>query len=492
MRIDGANVRLGLGIFFIGACNVLAFAPFGAWWLAPLTLAGLFLAWQQVPKQRGLHGFLYGLGLYATGTHWIYISLHDHGGMPMGLGLIALLGFAGFVALMPMVAGLMSRRLSQKPLHTLFAFPFAWTLLEWTRTWFCTGFPWLAEGYSQVPNSPLAGWIPLFGVYGASLAVSLLAALFAYTYLHRSWRVFVVLSVLVVGGGAFLQHQEFVTPVGKATAVTLIQGNVPQDDKFDPQELKASLERYLSMAQESSDPLIILPESAIPLVYSDIPEAYLSLMRAVGLRNHGDVLVGLFDDPKPDEIHNTMMSLGVSETTRYYKHHLVPFGEFIPMQSLIGPLMDRLLKMPIGSQASGPPGQGLMRLSLGPLAMNICYEDAFGEEIIPVVPDAEFLVNVSNDAWFGPRIGPEQHLQMAATRSLETGREMARVTNTGITAFIDHRGHIVSRAPQEQASSLRGTVSHFTGTTPFVRWSNRPVVLLCVLGLGLLLLSKRD
>lgn len=482
-----------------GAGSVASFAPFSCWYLLPLLLAILFRTWLLVPERRAGTGFAYGLGLFTVGVHWIYISLHDHGGMPAPIAGLALLGFAAFCALIPAVAGALSRRLPPaSPARTaLLTLPAAWTLLEWSRTWFCTGFPWLAAGYSQVPG-PLAIWLPWGGVYTASLLVAMLAGALALislpapsaadgggpsdpqARLRARWQALGT-GVMLAGLTLLARLPAFTQPIGHPVRFALIQGNIAQDEKFDPVHLAEGLHRYLTLAQASSARLIVLPESAVPLLHDDVSPDYLDALRAIGQRNGGDLLVGMFDEPRPGEIHNSMFSLGQARQQVYRKHHLVPFGEFIPLGGLVAPIMNALLAMPIGSQAAGPLGQGTMAVAGQQVAMDICYEDAFGEEIITALPAATLLVNVSNDAWFGMAVGPEQHLQMAQARSLETGREMLRTTNTGVTALIGANGVVLQRAPKGEVAVLEGLVQGRSGTTPFVRMGNHGVVVLCLL-----------
>ncbi len=485
-----------------GASLVLAFAPFNLWWLAPVPLALLFRLWWCMPKQAITLGWCFGLGLFTVGAHWIYISLHDHGGMPALVAGIALLGFAGFCALIPAAAGLLGRRLDGGNVDrtTLLVLPAAWTLFEWTRTWFCTGFPWLAIGYSQVPDSPLSAWLPLGGVYTASLCAALIAGALANLSLRvlpatgadastslgptsaitRTWPAVGVLAGVAVMT-ALVTPLQFTHPDGLPVSVALLQGNIPQEDKFNAGHIGAGLRLYRDLADASHARLIVMPESAVPLLRDDVPEGYLDSLAAIARRNGGDLLVGMFDEPLPGEIHNSMFSLGQSPGRVYRKHHLVPFGEFIPLGGLVAPVMDALLKMPIGSQAAGPLGQGVMAVAGQRVAMDICYEDAFGEEIITALPAATLLVNVSNDAWFGMAVGPEQHLQMAQARSLETGRVMLRTTNTGVTALIGPDGRVIDRVRKGVVATLEGQAQGRTGSTPFVRWGNLPLVWLSIL-----------
>jgi len=290
---------------------------------------------------------------------------------------------------------------------------------------------------------------------------------------------------IVLLSGSALSMLEWSHETGEPLSEAILQGNIPQDNKFSPEHLDAGLRRYAELANSTQAKLIVTPESAIPLLLQDVPPAYWEGLRNIALRNHGDILVGVFNETKPGEIHNSMISLGESPTQHYQKHHLVPFGEFIPLASVISPVMDFVLKMPIGNQSGGAIGQGVMKVAGQSIAMDICYEDAFGEEIISALPEATLLVNVSNDAWFGMDVGPEQHLQMAQARALETARPMIRATNTGVSAVISANGTVLLRAPKGEVALLEGTIQGRSGTTPFVQMGNLGLVLLCLSGLFL-------
>ncbi len=489
--VSGRRVRLGwrLACLALGCASVAGFAPWFVWPLVPLGLAGLFLIWRSAPLARVDSGFCFGLGLFTAGVHWIYISLHDHGDMPALLAACALLGFAALNAGIPALAGWLSSRLGRdgRPAPVadlLLIMPAAWTLLEWVRSWLLTGFPWLSAGYSQIPDGPWAGLAALGGIYLCSLALALVAGALATVATLRDWRALLLLPALWLPA-AWSAHTSWTSPSGPPLTVALLQGNVAQDDKFDPAHLRDALRAYRDMAAASRARLIITPETGLALFRDELPEGYLDSLRAIGVRNGGDVLAGLFDETRRGVYQNTMTSLGTHPAQNYRKHHLVPFGEFIPLKPLIQPLMNLVLRMPIGDQGASPLGQRPLALAGEQVAVDICYEDAFGDEIIAALPSATLLVNVSNDAWFGSQVGPEQHLQIAQARALESGRAMARATNTGVTALIDADGRVLARAPKDTRTTLEGLLQGRQGATPYVRLGNGPVVALCVLMLAI-------
>jgi apolipoprotein N-acyltransferase len=265
-----------------------------------------------------------------------------------------------------------------------------------------------------------------------------------------------------------------------------LQGNVSQDIKFREEMLPQMLRSYLELARSSKAKLIILPESAFPIFRHELPEDYLALLTAHARANGGDLLYGIFEyEDQTRSIYNTVMSTGTSAQQTYRKHHLVAFGEFIPLKALIGWIYEDLLNMPLADQTAGPARQAPLNAAGQKIAVDICYEDAFGAEIIRPLPAATLLVNVSNDGWFGRSLGPQQHLQIAQARALETGRYLLRATNTGVTAIINARGVVLQRAPEFVTTKLEGSVQGYTGATPYVRWGNYPIVCLSALALML-------
>jgi apolipoprotein N-acyltransferase len=350
-------------------------------------------------------------------------------------------------------------------------------------------------GYSQVPDSPLAGYAPLVGVYGVSFLLALIAALLAWSASLRgrlAQRAWALVAIVVIGvGGQALRGVDWTTPDGAPTTVALLQGNIPQDMKWQPEITLETLETYARLAAASPAQLIVLPETALPLFESDLPEAYRDSLIALGRRNGGDVLTGLPTGSLSGAYYNSVVSFGSAPTQRYHKVHLVPFGEFIPLKAIWGWVIE-VLHIPLSDFARGETTQTPLVIGGQRVAANICYEDAFGEEIIRQLPEASVLVNVSNMAWFGDSFAPWQHAQMSQMRALETGRMVLRSTNTGVTAIIDAQGRMLASLPPFTSGSLSGEIQGYAGSTPFVRWGNMPVLALWgVLGAGLLLAGVR-
>jgi apolipoprotein N-acyltransferase len=433
---------------------------------------------------------------------WVFVSLSVYGGMAAWLAALATFLFCAFLALFPAAVGALQtypkghQRWRLLPtLRLLLLIPFAWGGMEWVRGWIFTGFPWLVMGYSQVPASPLAGYAPLVGVYGVSFLLALIAALLAWSVTTRgllAQRAWAAVAILALGvGGQALRGVAWTTPEGAPTSVALLQGNIPQDMKWQPEKTRATLEAYLRMAAASPAQLIVLPETALPLFEADLPEAYRGELTFLGRQNGGDVLAGLPTGSPYGAYYNSVTSFGSAPSQRYHKVHLVPFGEYIPLKAVWGWVI-QVLHIPLSDFARGAVDQRPLAIGGQRVAANICYEDGFGEEIIRQLPEASVLVNVSNLAWFGDSFAPWQHAQMSQMRALETGRMMLRATNTGVTAIIDAQGHLVAHLPLFTAGSLSGEIQGYAGSTPYVRWGNTPVLVLWgVLGAGLLLAGLR-
>ncbi|MFN7086710.1 MAG: apolipoprotein N-acyltransferase [Burkholderiales bacterium] len=505
MAISSAPVissRPGIALcsaFALGALTVAGFAPFSLFALPILTLALLMHLWQiqATPRRAAAVGFAFGLGLFLAGVSWVYVSLHDFGAMPAALAALATLLFCAYLALFPALTGYCFAKTRWRGWAGPVLFvPALWTLLEWVRGWLFTGFPWLAIGYSQVPASPLAGYAPVLGLYGVSLATAASAGL-----LVASWRPLAscfrnegagtkaqgkpahprflhpgALALAVLGfGGWGLKQIEWTQPVGAPVEISLLQGNIPQDLKWREDHIRATLDGYRRMVEASTSRLIILPETALPLFVHDVPPGYLQQLAAHARKNNGDVLIGVPERLAGGDYYNSVLSFGTAATQSYRKSHLVPFGEYIPLRPLLGGIV-AVLAIPLQDFSRGAQTQQPLAVAGQSVAINICYEDAFGEEIIRQVPQATLLVNVSNVAWFGRSIAPRQHLQISQTRALETGRYMLRATNTGVTAVIDHRGRVARSAPEFTTATVTHPVQGYRGETPYVRRGNYGVL----------------
>ena len=475
-----------------GALTVAGYAPLAVLPLPFLTLAGLLLLWRSAATPRAAFGtgFAFGAGLFGVGVSWVYVSLHDFGMMPAPLAAMGTLAFCAILALYPAAAGWCLARLQFGRLASaLFAFPALWTLFEWLRGWIFTGVSWLGLGYSQV-DSPLAGFAPVVGTYGVSFVTALCAGLLVVvvTGSGKARLAGGVALVLAFGLGQLLKQIDWTSPQGAPLKVALLQGNIPQDLKFQADRYAATLAIYKRLVEASEGRLIVLPETAVPRFLDAVDPGYLRDIARIAVERRADVLIGVPIRDPDGRYFNSVISVGTSPSQRYDKSHLVPFGEFVP------PGFSWIVKtfaIPLTDFSLGQENPKPLALAGQLVAPNICWEDAFGEEIIRQLPQATLLVNVSNVAWFGDSLAPAQHLQISRMRALETGRTMLRATNTGVTAIIDPRGRVVARLPQFTEGILTGEVQGYAGASPYVKSGNTPIVLVCVVPLGALVFTRR-
>ncbi len=473
-----------------GAVTVFGFAPFHFALLPIVALATLFWLWQRAaqPRAAAALGFAFGAGLFGAGASWVYVALETFGGMPAPIAFVATTGWVAYLSLWPALAGWVAARFTRREsVARARAAAGAWTLTEWLRGFGFTGFPWLSMGYAELLPSgatPLAGFAPVGGVFLVSLAVVLSAAMLAVAIARladgvpRMSAFFVMTVVALFAGGALLLQLRWTVPYGSPMTVSLVQGNVAQTLKFDPDFRERNFALYTALARKARGRLVVLPESAFPVFADEVPESVLQQLVDIGGARDGDVLFGLFtlDPPLPGDdgprYYNSVVSLGASSPQLYRKHHLVPFGETIPAKPLVGWLINRVLAIPLADQTPGPANPAPFAVAGQRVAVNICYEDAFGAELIGPARAATMLVNVTNDAWYGRSIAARQHNQIAAMRALETGRPMLRATNTGITSAIDHDGRVLAELPWFERGILEVEVAGRQGETPYLRWGD--------------------
>jgi len=486
-------------VLLAGASMPLAFAPFSLYPVAFFSLAILYISWLGISARRAfIRGGLFGIGMFGFGVTWIFISIHEYGYVSLGLSL-ALTGlFVLVLSFFPALSAYLAVRLHNacffrsRHLSMVLIYPAMWVLVEWVRGWFLTGFPWLNLGYSQI-DSPLAAFAPVLGVYGVSYLVALTSVLLVATLIHNNGgirgyylTVCVLVWVLVAGMGKI----HWTSAVDSPLTVSLVQGNIPQEIKWLPSMRDPTIELYTRLSSEHWDSdLIIWPETAIPLFYGQaLP--YLENLEKLARQHGTDMLVGLvYQEAGAKQYYNSMVSVG-GQPGVYHKHHLVPFTEYLPLSGMLQAFI-KILDVPMSDFTPGELGQPPLTLAGQKIGISICYEDAFGEEVIRALPEATILVNVSNDAWFGGSIAPQQHVEIARMRALETGRYLLRATNTGITAVIDPQGDFAAVAPQFKEYVLTTSIVPMAGATPYVRFGNIPILLLNVMILlGVFLVSR--
>jgi apolipoprotein N-acyltransferase len=480
-----------------GALAVFSFAPL-SWW--PLQIVSLaLLLWlslgQNRPRRSALIGWCFSLGWMVAGTHWLYISLHDYGGMPAPIAAAAVLLLSAAMALyaaIAMATGTWLRlRCALSPATTLLlVYPPLWALGEWLRNWVATGFPWIVSGYAHV-NSPLAGYAPVLGVYGLGWLAVLLAACLVLAFGPRR-KLALTLGASVMALGLALNQLAWTENNGGPISVRLLQGNVPQEMKFNPERTNDTLALYHEMLTEARADLIATPETALPLMAHALPPDYLELLSSFARQSKSNLLVGVPVSDHPGAYANSLLGFnaaGAPQPYRYDKHHLVPFGEFIPPGFR---WFVELMNIPLGDFTRGAPVQAPFEAAGQWILPNICYEDLFGEEIADQIaasyfsgrPQATMLLNVSNIAWFGDSIALPQHLQISQMRALEMRRPMLRATNTGATAVVDARGRVQAQLAPFTFGVLSAQVQGMRGWTPYILFGNTLVLTAALLVLG--------
>ncbi len=478
-----------------GAVLPFAFAPVAWFPLALVSLALLFFCWLDVtPRRAWRRGYLFGLGQFGVGVSWVYVAIHVFGHTGVLLAAFLTTLFVAFLALFPALLGYLVTRnfLGTENKKILLAFPAGWALFEWLRGWVFSGFPWLNIGYSQI-DAPLAGFAPVLGVYGVSWITAFSAALLIFLPLAGKGARAKALAAaaLLWGGGALLGGVEWTQPLDAPLKVSLVQGNIPQDIKWQPEQRQRTLDLYAALTRQRwGDDLIVWPEAALTVFYHEVADNYLARLGEVARARGTDLIIGLsVADLETRHYYNSMMSLGSSEGF-YFKRHLVPFGDYVPFEKWLRGLI-RFFDLPMSGYSPGPKEQTLLTAAGYKVGASICYEDVFGEEIVQGLPEAALLVNGTNNAWYGDSFAPHQALQMSRMRALETGRYVLRATTNGISAIIDERGKIIARSPQFETYVVTDEAQPRRGATPYVRWGNYPVLAALLLLFAWLLFPRK-
>ena len=497
------NKRYYLYSLIAGASMVFSLAPFNFFPVAYFSLAALFYLLIH-SNDRILNvklSWAFGIGLFGAGASWVFQSMYAFAQAPFLLAALFTFLFVLALALQIALFGLISSYFKKcsPAAKLLFVYPAAWVLIEWTRGWLFTGFPWLYVGHSQIDT-----WFAHFAPVGGSLMVSWVVAIIAGalvvifipqntgSVLRNKRTAGICVITFLVSTAWYLSTKVWVVFEGETLKVSLLQGNIAQEKKWLPENRVPSVELYMKMTRENWDSdLIIWPETAIPGHFADFKDFVIKPMKQEALENNTNLLIGGFRETGNGQIENSTLVLGkdASEFDFYSKRHLVPLGEYIPLLEYFR-WLDRWINIPFNNLSKGND-DGLLTIGKHQAQISICYEDAFGEEIIDDLPEANYLVNVTNDGWFSNTFQPYQHMQIARFRALEAGRYLLRSTNTGLSGIIDHKGNILHTMPAYERGVVKGSINILSGTTPYVRYGNYLIVLLSFIILIVMFVFKR-
>lgn len=468
--------------FLAGILCTLSFSPFDYSYLVFFSLAFFRLSLVDLTVKRALlRGFLFGLGMFGLGVSWVFVSMvvNDHSGwlLPAFMTLL----YCSFWALFPAISACLFVKIQLKNHLDWLVFACVWMIVEYIRgEWVLGGFPWLQVAYSQL-DSPLSGYVPVVGVYGAGLVVTIISALMAEALINKKYCGWYFLVIIVLTGvGVLIEGVQWTTISGNSITVSLVQGNIAQKDKWALDNRNATLKQYYddSAAHWQSD-LIIWPETAIPAYFEDVKQDYLLPLEQEALAHNTDIITSLPYKDKAGKLFNSVLVLGKNRAM-YKKIHLLPFGEYLPWQPVSGYILG-LMNVRLGKFSPGNIDQPLLRAAGHDFVTTICYEDAFGMQSIRHIEQARFLVNVTNDGWFDGSIEPYQHMQIARMRALESGRYLLRVTNTGVSAIVSEKGSIINQAPVKQRVTITSEIEPMSGMTPYARMGDNPVIIFMIL-----------
>jgi apolipoprotein N-acyltransferase len=506
-RPSSALVRAVLALT-AGAALAAAFAPLNLWPLAVLCPAVLMWLWQDAaPREAARLGFCFNAATFAAGTYWLYISIHGFGEAPIWLAFVLMLGLVAIMGLYHAALGYAAARWLPRTglARWLVALPASWLLIEWWRGWFLSGFSWLSLGYSQT-DTWLAGFAPLVGVYGLSAILLVSAGALATFALGTRRARLIAAFVLVVPwlAGAGLRHVSWTHVSGAPVSVAVIQGAIPQDQKWLDTNKDTTLKLYQALTEKALGVgLIVWPESATAEVANDIVP-YLNHLNTEARTHHSALVMGVLraesvpagkgGEGSEDKTRYFNSVLAFDDTLNWYdKHHLVPFAEFFPVPHWVRSWL-RLMSLPYSDFTPGAAEQPPLPAAHLQLGATICYEDAYGSSMLAVLRHADALVNVTNDAWFGHSTARHQHFQIARMRALEAGRYLVRAANDGISAVVGPHGEVIARAREFEPVVLISQIVPLMGLTPYAVVGNWLIVSLAAMALayGLWLRNDRD
>ncbi len=467
-----------------GALLPLSMAPWNLWGLAVFSLAALAWVFKQNSTHPFLPAFCYGLGLFGAGASWVFVSIYTYGNTGLILAVLMTLAFVAALAAIFSAPWMLLRFGSASGWRFVLLFTALWTLNEWLRGWFLTGFPWLYVGYGQL-NSPLAGWIPLIGVLGAGLLLafsaaplSIIADLKSRSQIKKFCFICLPLLILIWGGGAVLRPIDWTSPINQIE-VSLVQPNIPVEEKWNPARRQQIIDQLMQLTEDSwGTDLLIWPEAALPLITLGQSELIEQLNNRATMEGTAMMTGRLIYNASTSTYHNSLLAIGEASGD-YHKQRLVPFGEYVPLEKYLRGLID-FFDLPNSVISVGSRSDPLQIGDDYQATAAICYEIAYADLVARNTGVSNLIVTVSNDAWFGKSIGPAQHLQIARARAMENQKPVARGTNNGYSALIDAHGNELLRTDRFVSTTVHGNIELREGSTLFSRTGTWPILIIAV------------
>ncbi|MGQ8365639.1 apolipoprotein N-acyltransferase [Alteromonas sp. 1036] len=477
-------------VFLLGAILTFAFAPFNFWFLLyPVLVAWLVIS-IKCSKTPFWTSWWFGFGYFGAGISWVHVSIATFGGLPLVISILMMAILCGYLALFPALLVWACNKYIQIRLWPLIL-PFAWLIMEFCRAHFLTGFPWLSIAYSQI-DSPLQGLFPIIGEIGVSAIIIWLVSSIALLISEKQIKQFLATLSAIALAIFFSNQLTWIKDTGQSKTITLVQGNIEQSIKWQPEHDKPTIEKYKKLTSDNWDSdLIVWPEAAIPVLES-LPLGHTTLgeLDAMAEEHNTAIITGAVDyNYKSKESYNFLIALGIDiqgknsmpyyyqHQNRYAKHHLLPIGEFVPFEDILRPLAP-MFNLPMSSFNRGDYVQPNLLANGLEIVPALCYEIAFPNQIrANITATSNLILTVSNDAWFGDSHGPHQHLQIARIRALEFGLPLVRATNTGVTGAYDANGKLLGKLAQFEADTLTVQVPLVEGLTFYRNYGNWPSML---------------
>lgn len=435
----------------------------------------------------------FGVGYFGAGMSWIHVSIAEFGGLPLPASIALMLMLSAYLALFPALLFSVMSRFFPRSLWPL-VLPAGWLIMEWLRAHILTGLPWLSIGYSQT-DSFLSVWFPIIGEIGLSILIVLVCISLTIGLTKKKWLLAFIPSIVLVATSFVIKNYEWTVPTGSLKSVALVQGNIPQSMRFDPEKDRLTMAKYLALSKPMWDKdIIIWPEAAVPILES-LVQPFLKDLDQLATHTNTGLITGVINYDLDTRIaYNSLVALGIDKGTnndvykvnhskRFSKHHLLPIGEFVPFEDLLRPIAP-IFDLPMSSFSRGDYVQSNLVAGNTYFTPAICFEIAFPKQIAANLTEkSQAIITVSNDAWFGDSHGPHQHLQIAQVRAKEFGLPVLRATNNGVTAIVNHLGEIQSVLPQFEALVLEDELILVSGITPYRKFGDKPIWLLMLTSL---------